>query len=218
MAASGVPGSTDEPASPTDRLTVVCASANAGKVAEMQAILGDAVDLLPRPAHVPDIVEDAGTLVGNARLKAAAVAAASGLPAIADDTGLEVDALGGAPGVETASYAGPGASDADNWAKLLTDLGASGSRQARFRTIAMVVWPDGSEVWAEGVCDGVIATEHRGSHGFGYDSVFVPASGDGRSFAEMSAFDKHALSHRGRAFAALLTQLAARSAGRVEAP
>ena len=199
------------------KMKLVCASANPGKVGEIRAILGEVVDLLPRPGHVPDVVEDSGTLVGNARLKASAIAAASRLPAIADDTGLEVAALAGAPGVETASYAGPGASDVDNWTKLLTDLAGSSDRRARFRTIAMVVWPDGSELWAEGLCDGAIALEHRGSRGFGYDSVFVPAAGDGRSFAEMTADEKHALSHRGRAFAALLGKLTAlRRAGESE--
>jgi XTP/dITP diphosphohydrolase len=192
------------------RLRLVCASANPGKVAELQTILGDVVDLLPRPADVPDVVEDSGTLVGNARLKARAIATATGLPAVSDDTGLEVDALGGLPGVDTAFYAGDDASDQDNRSKLLADLVALGpgaARRAQFRTIAMVCWPDGHEVWAEGTCEGQIATEERGARGFGYDSVFVPTAGDGRSFAEMTAGEKHALSHRGRAFAALLERL-----------
>jgi XTP/dITP diphosphohydrolase len=192
------------------RLRLVCASANPGKVAELQTILGEVVDLLPRPAGVPDVVEDSGTLVGNARLKARAIATASGLPAVADDTGLEVDALDGLPGVDTAFYAGEGANDQDNRSQLLADLAALGpdtTRRARFRTIAMVCWPNGREVWAEGTCEGQIATEERGARGFGYDSVFVPAAGDGRSFAEMTAREKHALSHRGRAFTALLERL-----------
>lgn len=192
------------------RLRLVCASANPDKVAELKSILGDVVELLPRPAEVPDVVEDSGTLVGNARLKASAVAAASGLPSVADDTGLEVDALGGLPGVDTAFYAGEAASDHDNRSKLLAALAALGpetDRRARFRTIAMVRWPDGSELWTEGTCEGEIAAEERGAGGFGYDRVFVPADGDGRSFAEMTAAEKHALSHRGRAFAALLERL-----------
>jgi XTP/dITP diphosphohydrolase len=138
------------------RLRLVCASANPGKVAELQEILGDVVELLPRPADVPDVVEDSGTLVGNARLKASAIAVASGLPALADDTGLEVDALGGLPGVDTAFFAGPDATDGDNRSKLLADLAALGpqaDRRARFRTIAMVRWPDGEELWAEGTCE-----------------------------------------------------------------
>ena len=201
------------------RLRLVCASANPGKVAELQEILGDVVELLPRPADVPDVVEDSGTLVGNARLKASAIASASGLPAVADDTGLEVDALGGLPGVDTAFFAGPGATDHDNRSKLLADLAALGpdtTRRARFRTIAMVRWPGGDELWAEGTCDGQIAAAERGARGFGYDSVFVPVDGDGRSFAEMTADEKHALSHRGRAFAALLERVTELRAG--EAP
>jgi XTP/dITP diphosphohydrolase len=196
-------------------MKLVCATANPGKVAELRSIFaalaasGTPVELLPRPDSVPSVVEDAGTLVGNARLKAAAVAVASGLPAVADDTGLEVAALGGAPGVETASFAGEGATDEENWGKLLEVLVASDDRRARFRTIAMVVWPDGREVWAEGTCAGTIAPDSRGGRGFGYDSVFVPDEGDGRSFAEMSAAEKDALSHRGRAFTALVGKLAA---------
>lgn len=193
------------------RLRLVCASANPGKVAELQAILGDVVELLPRPAEVPDVVEDSGTLVGNARLKASAIAVASGQTSVADDTGLEVDALDGRPGVDTAFFAGPDATDQDNRSKLLADLAALGpgtTRRARFRTIAMVCWPEGNELWVEGTCEGEIATEERGTRGFGYDSVFVPIDGDGRSFAEMTADEKHALSHRGRAFVALLERLA----------
>lgn len=190
-------------------LQLVCATANPGKVAELQSILAGVVELLPRPESVPPIVEDAGSLVGNARLKAAAIATASGRPAIADDTGLEVAALGGAPGVDTASFAGEGSSDEDNWSKLLAELERSDDRRARFRTVAMVVWPDGRELWAEGTCEGTIAPGSRGGRGFGYDSVFLPADGDGRSFAEMSAEEKDAVSHRGRAFAALVGKLTA---------
>ena len=195
-------------------MTLVCATANPGKLAELRTILGDAIELLPRPADAPDVVEDSGTLVGNARLKAAAIASAAGRPAVADDTGLEVDALDGGPGVETATFAGPGASDADNRHRLLAELDGRADRAARFRTIAMVVWPDGDEVFAEGVCEGEIAATERGQRGFGYDSVFMPAAGDGRSFAEMTADEKHALSHRGKAFAALAGMLAIRKSGR----
>lgn len=197
------------------RLRLVCATSNPGKVAELCAILGEAVELLARPADVPDVVEDSGSLIGNARLKATAVAAGAGVPAIADDTGLEVAALGGAPGVESATFAGIGASDEDNRAALLAMLDGVSDRRARFRTIAMVRWPDGDEVWAEGVCEGRIATECRGTRGFGYDSVFIPHRGDGRTFAEMTAAEKHALSHRGKAFARLLALLAAPRPGAI---
>ena len=188
----------------------MCASANPHKVAEIAALLGDVVELVPRPADVPDVVEDADTLEGNARLKAAAIAAATGEPAVADDTGLEVAALGGLPGVRTARYAGEQATDADNRAALLHALAGVDDRRARFRTVAMVMWPDGRELGVEGVCGGSIAAAERGGRGFGYDPVFVPDDGDGRTFAEMTEDEKHALSHRGRAFRALLAELAAR--------
>ena len=191
-------------------LTLVCASANPDKVAEIEAILGELVELRPRPADVPDVEEDADTLEGNARLKAAAIAAAAGTAAVADDTGLEVATLGGAPGVRTGRYAGEDATYAENRTALLAALEGRPDRRARFRTVAMVVWPDGRELAAEGVCDGTIAGAERGERGFGYDAVFVPDDGDGRTFAEMTEAEKHAMSHRGRAFRALLGRLAAR--------
>ena len=188
-------------------IQLVCASANPDKVVEIQRLLDGVVDLLPRPEHVPDVVEDADTLLGNARLKAAALCAATGTAAVADDTGLEVDALGGAPGVHAARYAGEGCSYADNRAKLLAELGNESNRRAAFKTVAIVVWPDGSELAVEGVCPGVITTAERGDIGFGYDSVFQPDESDGATFAEMSADAKNAISHRGRAFRALLNGL-----------
>jgi XTP/dITP diphosphohydrolase len=186
------------------RRRLVCASANPSKVSEIAGIVGDDIELLPRPADVPDVVEDAGSLIGNARLKASAIAAATRLPGLADDTGLEVAALGGEPGVDTATYAGPRASDEENWTKLLETLADEDDRRARFRTIAIVVWPDGRELYAEGTCEGEIVERPRGTEGFGYDSVFVPAEGDGRTFAEMSRDEKRSISHRGKAFAELL--------------
>ncbi|MEM9515361.1 MAG: RdgB/HAM1 family non-canonical purine NTP pyrophosphatase [Actinomycetota bacterium] len=188
-------------------MRLVCASANPDKVAEIQDILGTSVELAPRPPEVPDVVEDADTLLGNARLKAAAIGAATGEPAVADYTGLEVDALDGAPGVYSARYAGDDCSYADNVNKLLAELGDATDRAARFRTVAIVVWPDGSETAVEGECRGHIAMAPSGDGGFGYDPVFVPDDGDGRTFAELSADAKHAISHRGRAFRALLDAL-----------
>ena len=197
---------------------LVLASANPDKAREITALLAAAagdVELLPRPPEVPDVVEDGATLRDNARLKARALAAATGEAAVADDTGLEVDALAGAPGVWTARYAGEGATYADNVAKLLSELervGASGAdRRARFRTVALVAWPDGAELAAEGVVEGVIADAPRGSGGFGYDPVFVPLGPgtDGRTLAELSSEEKDAISHRGRAFRVLATHLAA---------
>lgn len=187
--------------------TFVCASANPDKVAEICFILNGVVELLPRPTSVADVVEDADSLVGNARLKAAAICAATGLPAIADDTGFEVLALGGAPGVHAARWAGDQCSYADNRDKLLRELDGLENRRAAFRTCVLVRWPDGRELIAEGVCEGIVPSEQRGDRDFGYDSVFIPDDGDGRTFAEMPDGEKHAISHRGRAFRNLLTAL-----------
>jgi XTP/dITP diphosphohydrolase len=197
-------------------LQLVLASANPDKVAEITAVLGASldVDLLPRPPDVPDVVEDGTTLLDNARLKSLALVGATGAAAVSDDTGLEVDALGGAPGVYSARYAGEDVTYADNVAKLLAELAAApeggGDRRGRFRTVALVSFPDGTEVWAEGVVEGSIAREGSGEGGFGYDPVFVPADGDGRTFAEMSPEEKHEISHRGRAFRALAEALTER--------
>lgn len=188
-------------------LRAVCASANPHKVAEMFDLMGGIIDLLPRPTELPDVVEDANTLVGNARLKAIAVCDATGLPALADDTGLEVDALHGAPGVRTARFAGEHATDADNRQKMLAELDGK-SRSCRFRTIALLRFPDGREIIAEGVCEGMIAENEIGDRGFGYDPLFIASEGDGRTFAQMSVDEKHALSHRGKAFRALSVMLA----------
>src|SRR5262245_5492754 len=191
----------------------VLATANEDKAREIRDILGRSVTLLPRPASVPDVAETGATLLENARLKARALAAATGEAAIADDTGLEVDALGGAPGVYSSRYAGEGASYADNVAKLVEAVArVQGPCQARFRTVAVAAWPDGREVAAEGLVEGTIADAARGEAGFGYDPVFIPADGDGRTFAEMTAAEKHVLSHRGRAFRALADRLSEASA------
>jgi XTP/dITP diphosphohydrolase len=191
----------------SDRPRLVCASANPDKVAEIGFILGDVVVLLPRPAGLPDVVEDADTLEGNARLKAIAICEATGIAAVADDTGLEVVALGGAPGVYSARWAGEGCSYADNRERLLRELAGADDRRAAFRTCVIVRRPDGTEVIVDGRCAGTIAEAERGTRGFGYDAVFVPDDGDGRTFAEMTEAEKHELSHRGRAFRKLLTAL-----------
>lgn len=193
----------------TERPRLVCASANPDKVAEIEFILRDVVELLPRPADAPDVVEDADTLEGNARLKAVAICDATGMAAVADDTGLEVTALHGAPGVHSARWAGEACSYADNRDKLLRELDGTADRSAAFRTCVIVRRPDGTEVVVDGRCAGTITESERGERGFGYDSVFVPADGDGRTFAEMSEAEKHALSHRGRAFRNLLAALSA---------
>ena len=195
--------------------TFVLASANPDKAAEIAAILGavPGLTLVPRPDHVPDVEETGETLEDNARLKAVALCVATGLAAVADDTGLEVEALAGAPGVYSARFAGEGATYADNVAKLLSELervGAStpGERRARFRSVAFVAYPDGSELWMEGDVSGVITPEARGNGGFGYDPLFAPDGFDGRTFAQMSPDEKHSVSHRGRAFRALADRLA----------
>ncbi len=191
-------------------MRLVCASANPDKVAEIAAILDGVVELLPRPADVADVDEDADTLIGNARLKAAAICVATGLPALSDDTGLFVDALGGAPGVHAARYAGSDATYADNRAKLLDELSDATGRRARFVSVAMVVWPHGDELAVEGVCEGTIALCEMGERGFGYDSVFIPVDGDGRSFSEMTDAEKNRISHRARSLDALVNALKAR--------
>ena len=194
-------------------MKLVLASANPDKAAEICSILAAALprlELSPRPADVPDVDETGSTLIENARLKASAIAAATGEAAVAHDTGLLVDALDGAPGVWSARYAGEGAKYADNVTKLLAELAdvPPERRTARFETVALVAWPDGREVAVTGAVEGTIATEARGDRGFGYDPVFIPDEGDGRTFAELLPVEKHAVSHRGRAFRALAAELA----------
>ncbi|NKB40170.1 MAG: non-canonical purine NTP pyrophosphatase [Ilumatobacter sp.] len=191
----------------TTMTQLVCASANPDKVAEMSGLLAGIVDLLPRPPEVPDVVEDADTLIGNARLKAVAIVDATALPAVADDTGLEVAALAGGPGVRTGRYAGEGCSYADNRRKMLAELDGVADRRAAFKTVALVRWPDGRELAVEGICAGMIATAEHGDGGFGYGSIFVPSEGGGATFSQLDAAAKHAISHRGRAFRSLLEAL-----------
>ncbi|HEV2810513.1 MAG TPA: RdgB/HAM1 family non-canonical purine NTP pyrophosphatase [Acidimicrobiales bacterium] len=195
-------------------MRLVLATANPGKAAELGEVLGAArglegLELLPRPLWLPEPEENGSSLLDNARIKAREVVAATGDAAVADDTGLEVEALAGAPGLHTARYAGDGASFDENMAKLLTALHGVADRRARWRTVALVAFPDGHEVVAEGTCDGRITEARRGSAGFGYDPVFVPRDGDGRTLAELDRAEKNALSHRGRAFRALAVDLAA---------
>lgn len=183
-----------------DSLLLVLATRNPGKVAEMQSLLADvSIQLIPADAldDPPDVEEDQPTLEGNARKKAGALHEHTGRPALADDTGLEVDALDGAPGVHTARFAGPDATPADNNAKLLRALDQSDTRRARFRTVVAFVDGDGVHCF-EGVCEGTIADAPRGEMGFGYDPLFVP-EGTTQTFAEMESDEKNAVSHRKRA-------------------
>ena len=192
---------------------IVVASANPKKAAELAELLGSLqVEVVPRPPEVPEVVEDADTFEGNARLKAVALATATGEVSLADDSGLEVDALDGAPGVHSARYAGESATDADNVALLLSELDRHGivspsARTARFRCVLVLRWPDGTELVTSGAVEGRIAPAQAGEGGFGYDPVFVPAEGDGRTFAQMSPAEKQAISHRGRALRALVVDL-----------
>ena len=185
-------------------MRLVMASGNAHKAAEIREILS-AHMIEQRPSWVGEVDENAETLAGNARLKARAICEATGTAAVADDTGLEVDALGGLPGVRSARFAGDSATDEENLRKLLKSLEAvpSDERGARFRTVAIVAFPDGKELVTEGVANGMIAEVPRGNGGFGYDSLFVPDEGTGLSFAEMSETEKNLISHRGKAFRSL---------------
>jgi XTP/dITP diphosphohydrolase len=190
--------------------TLVLATANPHKTEEIRQVLsGFDIDLLPRPSDVPDVDETADTLEGNALLKAHALARATGVPAIADDTGLFIDALGGAPGVYSARYAGEGATFDDNVDKVLTELKDVGpeERTARFRTVIALANPDGTSWSVEGAVEGVILSERTGEHGFGYDPIFAPFAAGGRSLAELTPDEKNALSHRGNALRAFAARL-----------
>ena len=189
-------------------MRLVMASANAHKAQEIAEILSGH-DIKPRPHDLGDIVENENTLEGNARLKAVAVCNETGFPAVADDTGLEVDALGGLPGVRSARFAGESATDDENLSKLLDEMRKvpEGERTARFLTVALVVFPDGREILAHGLVEGSITSSPSGGGGFGYDSIFAPDEGKGLTFAEMEPEAKNSISHRGRAFRTLAKML-----------
>ena len=184
---------------------LVLGTRNPGKVEELRALLAD-LPLTLRPSSTldapPDVTEDADTLTGNARKKAEAFHAHTGHAALADDTGLEVAALDGGPGVHTARFAGPDAKPEDNKQKLLDVLEGESDRRARFRTVMTLVDADGTAHSFEGVCEGTITTAPRGNGGFGYDPLFQP-TGSEHTFAEMSAEAKNKISHRRKALDAL---------------
>jgi len=182
-------------------MRIVCASANPHKVEELARLLPSWVELVPRPSDIGDIDEDAPTLEGNAIIKAVEIANHASEWAIADDTGLEVDSLNGAPGVRSARFAGEHATDAENRALLLSKLDGVTNRSARFRTVVALVSSKGDIHFVGGECIGTIAESERGDGGFGYDALFIPTDGDGRTFAEMTGAEKDAVSHRGRALA-----------------
>jgi XTP/dITP diphosphohydrolase len=187
-------------------MKLLIATHSQGKKREYAGLLdGLGLDLLTlTDLGIVEVVEESGTTYEeNALLKGRAYAASTGLLTLADDSGLEVDALGGAPGVRSARYAGEQASDADRYQRLLANLGdvPDEQRTARFRCVIALVWPDGQERIVEGVCEGRITREPRGEHGFGYDPIFyLPELG--RTMAELPAQVKNRVSHRARAAAA----------------
>jgi XTP/dITP diphosphohydrolase len=197
---------------------LVFATRNQGKLVELRELLAGvrvlSIDEVGR--EVPEVIEDADTFAGNAAKKAREVSVATGLPALADDSGLEVDALGGAPGVFSARYAGEAHSDSANNAKLLAALAGTANRRARFRAVlalADVAGPLGAEViTADGTCEGTILTAPRGTGGFGYDPLFF-APELGMTFAEAGVGSKSELSHRARAMRAIKPRLLAYLAG-----
>jgi XTP/dITP diphosphohydrolase len=189
-------------------MQLVLATRNANKLEEIRDVLG--LDELKVKSsfdfpHIPDVVEDKDTLEGNAIKKAMTIASATGCWALADDSGLEVDALGGAPGVYSARYAGEHCSYMDNCNKLLFELDGQTNRRARFRTVLALVNLVGEVRTLEGAMDGVITESMRGSEGFGYDPVFMPDGYD-RTYAELDPEKKNRISHRGKALQAAIEQ------------
>ena len=194
-------------------MKIIFATGNKGKLREASEVLGQDYEIVS-PASLgitEDIPETGSTLHENSLQKAQYLFERTGLPCFADDTGLEVDALGGAPGIYSARYAGPGHDHEANMAKLLKELeirrsksaNDEQSRRARFKTVVTLILADGAPHFFEGCCEGSIATEKRGSGGFGYDPVFLPDAYPGRTLAEVSEEEKNAVSHRGRAIRAM---------------
>ncbi|MCE5203164.1 MAG: RdgB/HAM1 family non-canonical purine NTP pyrophosphatase [Coriobacteriales bacterium] len=193
---------------------VIIASTNAGKVAEIRSALSTpgwafitVEDLGAEPLEVQETGE---TFLDNARLKAKAYAQHFGMPALADDSGLEVDALRGAPGVRSARYAGEPGDDRANNARLLSEMEGvpEEARTARFRSVVVLAWPQGRELVAGGVCEGRIGFRPVGTHGFGYDPLFLPDATPGRAMAELDLAEKNTISHRGAALRKLHDLLA----------
>lgn len=182
-------------------MRAVLASHNKKKIAELQAILGElGVEVISQSEAGVDIeVEETGTTFEeNARLKARAVMEAAGLPAIADDSGLSVDALDGAPGVYSARYGGPGLDDTGRWKLLLKNMEAEENRACRFVCVICCAFPDGGELLVRGECPGVLAREARGEGGFGYDPIFYLPQLD-KTMAQLTPQEKNSISHRGNA-------------------
>lgn len=203
-------------------MKIIFATANAGKLREAAEVLGPGFEIVS-PASLgitEDIPETGSTLQENSLQKARYLFERTGLPCFADDTGLEVDALGGAPGIYSARYAGPGHDHQANMDKLLAELekleipdqvrNDERFRRARFRTVVTLILADGEPRFFEGVCEGSIAREKRGTGGFGYDPAFLPDAYPGRTLAEVSEEEKNAVSHRGRAIRAMAAWLKSR--------
>ena len=190
-------------------MKIVFATANAGKLREAAEVLGPDFEIvsLAQAGITEDIPETGNTLQENSLQKARYLFERTGLACFADDTGLEVDALGGAPGIYSARYAGPGHDHQANMDKLLKELGATEERRARFRTVVTLILADGQPHFFEGTCEGSIASAKRGSGGFGYDPVFLPDAYPGRTLAEVSEEEKNAVSHRGQAIRAMAAWL-----------
>ena len=207
-------------------MRIIFATANPGKLREAAEVLGPDYEVVT-PASLgitEDIPETGSTLQENSLQKARYLFERTGLPCFADDTGLEVDALGGAPGIYSARYAGPGHDSNANMEKLLAELSrhsgpnhshsgldpeSPASRKARFHTVVTLILADGQPRFFEGVCEGAIARERHGTGGFGYDPVFLPDAYPGRTLAEVSEEEKNAVSHRGRALRAMASWLIA---------
>ncbi len=195
-------------------MKIVLATRNPGKVYEMRTVLSGLPVELVSAADMdgaPVVVEDAETLEENAAMKARALHDHTEMASLADDTGLEVRALDGRPGVRSARYAGELADDAANRRRLLRELADATDREARFRTVIAFVDRQGGIHYFEGMCSGTIISEERGGGGFGYDSIFMPEGMD-RTFAELPADEKNAISHRGRALRQLTAYLRERLA------
>lgn len=180
---------------------LLLATGNAHKVEEIAAILnGDGWEIV---AQDPGVEETGPTFEENALIKARALAAATGELAVGDDSGIEIDALGGQPGIHSARWT----RESDWIPRVLRELDGADDRGCRYVCVAAAVWPDGREVVVRGTVEGQVAPAPRGTGGFGYDPIVVPDEGGGRTFAEMTDAEKHALSHRGRAFRKLQPHL-----------
>lgn len=194
--------------------TVVVATGNAHKVTEIEAILapvmpGTSFYALGELGDFPEPVENGDSFTENAIIKAQAACEQTGFPAVADDSGLVVDALSGEPGIMSARWAGVHGDDARNNAKLMREMEgvADEDRTARFHSSVVLIYPDGSVLTGEGDCEGMIGREPKGENGFGYDPLFWPAETPGRTMAELEPAEKNAISHRGYALADLARQL-----------